>query len=211
MNLSHDPYVWIAAVLTLFVFSFLYEDNPLFCLAEHLLVGLSTGYIICTYWHNVFVPELIRPLLNDGFGKNAHLFGAAILCLFWASRYIDKLDDFYRLALAFWVSIDMGMLIPTFMESQVLTQISGTMNASFHGSLAVQAGNAILVLGTIAVCAYFFFSRPHEGVLGKAAEGGVLILMVGFGATFSYTIMSRVYVLIGCIRFLLRDWLGIIG
>jgi hypothetical protein len=211
VNLSTDPYVWIAAILSLSVFSFLYEDNPLFCLAEHLLVGLSTGYIICTYWHNVFVPELIRPLMNSGFGENAHLWGAAVLCLFWAARYVEKLEDFYRFALAFWVSIDMGMTIPTFMESQVLAQVAGTMDVSFQGSLATAAGNAILVLGTIAALAYFFFSRPHEGVLGKVAQGGVLIIMVGFGATFSYTIMSRVYVLIGCIQFLLRDWLGIIG
>ena len=210
MNLSADPYVWIAAILTLSVFSFLYEDNPLFCLAEHLLVGLSTGYLICTYWHNVFVPELIRPLWEGGMGKNAHLWGAAALCLFWAARYVKKTEDLYRLALAFWVSIDLGMSIPTFMESQVLSQVAGTMSVSFNGTLVESIGGLVLVIGTIACLAYFWFSKPHTGALGKAAQGGVLVLMVGFGATFSYTIMSRVYVLIGRIHFLLKDWLGII-
>lgn len=210
MNVSHDPYVWIAAVLTLSVFSFLYEDNPLFCLAEHLLVGLSTGYLICTYWHNVFVPELITPLMTGGLGIHAHLWGAAILCLFWAARYVDKLEDFHRLALAFWVSIDMGMTIPTFMESQVLSQVAGTMSVSFQGTLIQQLGSLLLSLGTVAALSYFIFSKAHEGILGKSAQGGVFILMVGFGVTFSYTIMSRVYVLIGRIHFLLRDWLGIV-
>jgi uncharacterized membrane protein len=72
-------------------------------------------------------------------------------------------------------------------------------------------GRLSVTLFRILALAYFFFSKTHEGVLGKVAQGGVLVLMVGFGATFSYTIISRVYVLIGCIRFLLRDWLGIIG
>ena len=35
---------WIATGLTLFIFSFLYEDNPLFKLAEHLYVGVSLGF-----------------------------------------------------------------------------------------------------------------------------------------------------------------------
>lgn len=210
MSLSADPFVWIAALLTLSVFSFLYKDNALFCLAEHLLVGLSTGFLICTYWHNVFVPELIVPLRDGGLGPNFHLFGAAALCFFWACKYIEKLEDLYRLALAFWVSIDIGMMIPTFMDSQILVQVAGSLNISFSGSPAEIVGNLILCLGTAAALTYFFFSKAHTGVIGGTAKVGIWILMIGFGATFSYTIMSRVYVLIGRVHFLLRDWLGIV-
>ena len=210
MSVSHDPYVWIAAVLTLAVFSFLYKDNPFFCFAEHLLVGLSAGYLICTYWQNVLVPELFRPLFERGPGAEWHLFGAAVLCFFWTCKYIPRLEDLFRLALAFWVAIDMGMAIPTQMESQVLTQISGTIGLSLQGSPDVVIGNIVLVAGTVAALTYFFFSKAHEGVLGGSARLGVWTLMVGFGATFSYTIMSRVYVLIERVLFLLRDWLGVV-
>ncbi len=210
MNLSTDPYIWIAAILTLAVFSFLIEDNPLFCLAEHLLVGLATGYLICTYWHNVLMPELIVPLRDHGLGREPHLIGAVVLCFFWVCKYIKRLEDLYRVALAFWVSIDMGMVIPTFMESQVLSQVAGTMGLSMSGSPVQIAGNLILVLGTLAALTYFFFSKPHEGFLGLSAKAGLSILMIGFGVTFSYTILSRNYVLVGRIQFLLRDWLGVI-
>ena len=37
---------WVATGLTLFIFSFLYKDNPLFKIAEHLYVGVSLGYTI---------------------------------------------------------------------------------------------------------------------------------------------------------------------
>jgi hypothetical protein len=210
MNLSHDPYVWIAALLTLAVFSFLYKDNPFFCFAEHLLVGLSTGYLICTYWHNVLVPELFKPLFENSAGPEWHLIGAAALCFFWTCKYIPGLDDLFRLALAFWVAIDMGMTIPTQMESQVLAQISGTIGLSLRGSPDVVIGNVVLVVGTAAALTYFFFSKAHKGVLGGSARIGVWTLMIGFGATFSYTIMSRVYVLIERVLFLLRDWLGVV-
>ena len=208
MTLSTDPYIWVAAALTLFVFSFLYKDNPLFCFAEHLLVGLSTGYLICTYIQNVIIPELVIPL-SEG-GENRHLIGAAILCFFWACKYVDKLEDLYRLALVFWVSIDMGMMIPTYMESQVIAQVAGSLTPSFNASPVEVLGNLILSLGTAAALTYFFFSKAHIGLVGKTAKVGLGILMIGFGATFSYTIMSRVYVLIGRVQFLLRDWLGVI-
>jgi hypothetical protein len=34
--------------------------------------------------------------------------------------------------------------------------------------------------------------------------------MISFGASFGYTVMSRVSLLIGRLHFLLSDWLGVI-
>ena len=34
---------WVATGLTLFIFTFLYKDNPLFKLAENLYVGVSVN------------------------------------------------------------------------------------------------------------------------------------------------------------------------
>jgi hypothetical protein len=34
--------------------------------------------------------------------------------------------------------------------------------------------------------------------------------MIGFGAGYGYTVMSRVSLLIGRFQFLLEDWLGIV-
>ena len=51
MSLSHELSVWLAALLTLFIFSFLYKDNPLYKFAEHLFVGVSAGYyIVLNFW-----------------------------------------------------------------------------------------------------------------------------------------------------------------
>jgi hypothetical protein len=36
-------------------------------------------------------------------------------------------------------------------------------------------------------------------------------MMVFFGATFAYTVMSRVALLIGRLEFLLGDWLGLLS
>jgi hypothetical protein len=61
-HLSADPGVWIAAALTLFIFSFLYKDNPLYKFAEHLFVGVSAGYIVVQQFWQVLFPNLIEPM-----------------------------------------------------------------------------------------------------------------------------------------------------
>ena len=62
MNVTHDLSIWVSALLTLFIFSFVYKDNPLYKFAEHLFVGVSAGYwTILNYW-TVIVPNLIDPL-----------------------------------------------------------------------------------------------------------------------------------------------------
>ncbi len=57
---------------------------------------------------------------------------------------------------------------------------------------------------------YFFFSLEHKGVIGGVSKIGVWFLMIAFGASFGFTVMARMSLLIGRIQFLIRDWLGII-
>lgn len=209
--MSGDPYVWIAALLTLGVFSFLVEDNPVFCAIEHLLVGLSTGYMFCTYWDNVFVPELVEPLWQAPLGKEAHLWVVVAVCVLWSCKYVTRVRELAKIALAFWLAVDLGLAIPTEMDAGVIAQVMGTVDVRPGGSWVESLGQLVLVAGTIAALTYFFFSKAHAGLFGATAKAGTWVLMIGFGASFSYTILSRVYLLIGRVLFLLRDWLGIVS
>jgi len=65
VSLSHDFGVWVAALLTLCVFSFLYKDNPLYKLAEHLYLGVSIGVGIVEIYYGSFKPNIIDKL-RDG-------------------------------------------------------------------------------------------------------------------------------------------------
>ena len=49
---------WISVFLTLAIFSFLYKDNPIYKIAEHLFVGVSAGY-----WMTIFFWTQIQPNL----------------------------------------------------------------------------------------------------------------------------------------------------
>ena len=78
------------------------------------------------------------------------------------------------------------------------------------GSGVVSLTNVLLVIGLLGTLTYFFFSMRHAGILGGLARVGIVFLMVGFGASFGYTVMSRISLLIGRVGFLLHDWLHLI-
>jgi hypothetical protein len=76
------------------------------------------------------------------------------------------------------------------------------------GSIGATIGNLLLVAGLVCTLIFFFFSKEHKGALGGTARVGIYFLMVSFGASYGYTVMARVSLLIGRVMFLLDDWLG---
>ena len=69
--------------------------------------------------------------------------------------------------------------------------------------------NLILIIGVLTALVYFFFSIEHKGLVGKTARVGIWFLMISFGASFGYTVMARLSLLIGRTQFLLDDWLHV--
>jgi hypothetical protein len=57
--------------------------------------------------------------------------------------------------------------------------------------------NLLLLTGTLASLLYFYFSLAHKGVVGKVSRFGVWVLMIGFGASFGYTVQGRIALAIG--------------
>ena len=45
---------WVVILLTLCIFSYLYDDNPFYKAAEHLYIGISAGYyLVLAFWQQV--------------------------------------------------------------------------------------------------------------------------------------------------------------
>ncbi|MRR30927.1 hypothetical protein EG834_11520, partial [bacterium] len=58
--------VWTFAgfILTLFVLSYIFGDNPLARIAMYLLIGVSAGYLLVVVFHKVLIPRLFTPLVS---------------------------------------------------------------------------------------------------------------------------------------------------
>ena len=191
----------IAAILTLFIFSFLYKDNPFYKLAEYLLVGISVGYLIVISIKTIVLPKLYYPIFRQG---DLLYLIPGILGIFMFLRFFPKLSWLSRISMALIIGAGAGVSIPAVMQAQIYTQMKASMGSY------TSVNNIIVTLAVITTLSYFFFSREHKGVLGTSAKIGIFFMMVFFGATFGYTVMSRVTLLIGRAQFLLGDFLGIL-
>ena len=232
--------VWIAAFLTLAIFSFLFDDNPLYKAAEHLFAGVSAGYgVVLAYW------EFIRPTLfsklwpqridhSDNsilesiwygiynlFYEITTLFGLIeptlltkngikgassdisfsyiiplILGLLMLTRLIPKLSWLARYSIAYVVGVFAGLRAFNIVQTNILNQVKGFSQLVLSDVFSI-ISNLILVVGTICAIVYFFFSKRHEGFIGKISKTGIWVLMISFGAAFGYTVMARISLLIG--------------
>lgn len=55
----------------------------------------------------------------------------------------------------------------------------------------------LLLLGLLAGLVYFYFSVEQKGAVGRVSRVGVWVLMIGFGASFGYTVQGRISLAIG--------------
>ncbi|MBA7522654.1 hypothetical protein ES705_14774 [subsurface metagenome] len=212
--------IWIAALLTLCILSFLYKDNPFYRFAEHLFVGLSAAYWVVYSYYNILWPNLIQPLFGQG---QLLLIIPLILGIMMIMKLFPKVGWMSRWPLAFIVGSYSGYHLITYLQSNAVEQVRATLvpfiQIESWKNLFTNPGvmtflNAIaipvVIVGVITGVIYFFFSKEHKGVFGGLAKIGVWFLMIAFGASFGYTVMARISLLIGRMYFLLHNWLHLI-
>jgi len=215
---------WLAAGLTIFCFSFLYKDNPFYKFAEHLYVGISAGYWTSLEYHNVFRPNLWDPLMRLDFNilfsfprvGFAFMWQSLILIIPFAfgilffTRFTKNFSWLSRWSMALIIGIFAGIAIIGYSTGDLILQIHANLLPLWTGNWLSSFNNILLTVGVLTSLIYFFFSKEHKGALGAGAKIGIWFLMISFGASFGYTVMSRMSLLIGRIYFIFGEWLGLI-
>ncbi len=196
---------WVGAILTLAIFSFLYRDNPFYRFGESIYVGLSLGYYVGITYRQNLKPNLFDPLLGD-FPANWLLIVPGLIGIMLYLRYVPKVSFLGRWALAIMIGYYIGVELLQRLHGDVLAQVRDTMvRCSDLSSASIQS--LVLAVGVLSVLLYFYFSRPRRGALSVVSRAGIWFVMVCFGASFGYTVMARVSLLIGRLVFLVDGWL----
>jgi hypothetical protein len=193
----------VAGLLTLAILTFLYRDNPIYKLAESLLIGVSIGYFLVITWTNSLMGLLFRPLLNDG---RFALLIPLLLGLLMFGRFHKKTAVLSRIPIAVLIGSGAGVAIPAMLGARTLSQMSATVAPLLTAEGFPDLSAIIVMLGVLTTLVYFYFSREHTGALGYVSKTGTWFLMVFFGTTFGYTVMSRMSTFIGRVEFLLSDF-----
>jgi hypothetical protein len=200
---------WLSVLFTLMMLSFLFKDNPLYKLGENTFLGISLGYGWVWSWNMIIIPYLFRPL------KDAYLdFQPYDLTLvLWVIMGTTMFFRFSRTKawianywFAFIFAYVAGYSIPVQVQ-QLFIQGANMMKPLLEYPTFFEISKwFVIIFGTFTALMYFFFSKPHRGVLGKTARVGILILMINFGASFGATVMGRIALFIGRAQVLATDW-----
>ena len=219
--------LWIAAGMTLAVFSFLWADNPVYKFAEAILVGVSAAYWMVVAFWTVIVPLVLVPLFpaathplapglppvrEDGWWLTIVpvILGGMLLM-----RLSPRGGWIARWPLALIIGTTAGLKLVGYLQADFLSQIRATAQPLIvTGSGGVVWAETIratlLVTATLAAVGYFFFSAEHRGPMGVVSRLGIWVLMITFGAAFAYTVMGRIALLQIRLEFLFDDWLWLI-
>ncbi|MHA2621231.1 MAG: hypothetical protein V2G42_04335 [bacterium JZ-2024 1] len=191
--------IWLAALLTLFVFSFLYRDNFLYKVAESLFVGVSIGYLVGTTYHNDIVDNVYVPLVArldsarlaelHGLSEISYLlahFGKLDLwplvplvmgLLTLAPFVIPRHSWLTSIPFAFYIGRGAGAAIPATIQASILAQLHGTTYAFAAVASGISDGSfrivdflwALLLLLGILSTLWYFYFSAEHR--GKFPRG----------------------------------------
>jgi hypothetical protein len=221
--------IWLGALGTLAVYSFLIRSNPFYHLFEHALLGCATGMGIAIALQDALIARWWLPmtagfrlLASEGMSPEA-MNGVVLLIpgaigLLWYFQFSKRFFWISRIPMVIGLGAGAGLAFKD-MFNRILPQISGTLKtlwpreavlpgAGNWARAAVGAENLIFVVGTLSVLAYFFFAFGRNTVAVRApARLGRWYLMLSLGAFFGNTFMSRLSALIERVHFLCSEWL----
>ena len=217
--------LWIAALGTLAIMSFLWGDNVFYKLAEAVVVGASAPYaMVVGFWtgiiQNLFgklIPSGMRDTVLPGLPSTQHTEWIYVIPLVLSVLMLWRLAPaggwISRWPLAFFIGATAGIRLVAYLDADFVQQISNTIMPLIVSDnkqglmIGSSIANFIIVTGVLTCLVYFFFSFEHTGAVGTAARVGIWFLMITFGAGFGFTVMGRIALISDRFNFLFYDWL----
>jgi hypothetical protein len=225
---------WLAAIITLAIYSFLYSDNKVYRVLLNIMVGLNVGYAFIIDWKNMIGPKWWDKLYAstiglmhgnfDQAGNFIYAFSILALGVLWYFQLSRKYMWLSRIVMGIFIGVGAGavfkgqflMNVPQITDSfRPLVSTNPTPLWS-NGAPMLSGGvfdckqtlnNILFVVTIVCVMVYFFFSFSHDRkVIGNTAKVGRWLLMICFGAFFGNTIMTRMAVFLERLQFLIKDW-----
>lgn len=197
---------WIAALVTLAVWSYLAGERRLLRAAQLLLAGLATGYVALIAIREVLVPQLISPLLTAPAEHLELLIDLVFVAVLVGSRWLPR--RVVALPAAAVVGGTAGFALGGAVTGTLLPQLAAGIVTSGSGPGGALSGLLGLAI-TVPVLLAFLHGTPRGALVSGAARAGRWFVVGGLGAWLGFLLLSRLALLVDRLGFLLGDWLGL--
>jgi hypothetical protein len=224
INTFDGAMIWLGALATIALYSILYKENPVYRYAEHIFLGLATGYGLYVVWS-----EVIEPFWWKEISKGQWAWALALVAgLMYYTIYTRRFAWMSRIVMMSMMGLAAGLEFRKFF-GQWLPQMGSSFkpliverplvgpdgpipdSVDLAASAFASFTNLLFMVCLVCVLTYFFFSfeqksRPVRG----AAAAGRWLMMIAFGAMFGSTVMARMSLFIGRLIFLFQEWIHLI-
>lgn len=192
--------MWIAGILTLATWSYLFGNNVVFQTVEHIFIGISAAHMITVALGSIKTSCLI-PLANGAVIYAVPLIGGILLY----TRFIRNSSWLARIPVSFMMGTAAGVSLKGLVDASFIKQVKATILP------LTSLDNIIIVMGTVSALWYFLFTQyPNRGPLIAVSRLGRYFMMISLGAAYGNTVMFRMSLLIQRIYFLLGDMLKLV-
>jgi hypothetical protein len=198
---------WVAAIVTLAVWSYLVGFRRLFVLLQFLLAGLATGYLVLLSVHDVLVPRLATPLLESPRDHLVLVPALGLVGLLVGATWLPRRAS--TPATAVLVGGIAAFALGGAVVGTILPQIAAALPAAAASSPDL-AGEVISLAITALVLIAFLHGAPRGALTMRAATVGRWLLVGGIGGWLGFLLASRLSLLVDRIAFLLGDWLTVL-
>lgn len=193
--------IWVAALMTLACYSYLYKENFFFRFAEHTMIPLAVAHVAVTWWHNTLVPYYNTYIVKQGWWWFWIFFAAGLL------YYTRFLPAKYSWLTRYPISMSVGWLLGSYFTIVPRSYVVQMIDAI--RALSVFENLLFFLMFAVSMMYFFFTVGKNSKAVGVAGKWGRWVLMIGFGASFGNTVNGRISLFLGRLSFLLTQWLGI--
>ena len=219
--MNHPLTIWIGAIVSLAVFSYLAKDNPFYRIVQQAALGVMVGVGVVVTWRQVLQPMWLTPIRQSLAGAPGAEWGwlwvgAAVPGAMWYFQLSKRYFWVSTLVSAMFIGIAAGLafkneillIMPQIRASlKPVNPFAGPEGFTWAG-LGQSVSNLVFLAALLTTLLYFFFSiRTDNRLLRPPVRVGRLMLMIALGAMFGNTVMTRMAYLIERLNFLFHDWL----
>jgi len=194
--------VLVSTILIVSQLSLIIGDNFFFKWSTRLVIGFSVihAQIWGLYWSNQYA---IAPIMK---GELIWII-PLLLGLMMYTRLSKKYAWISKYPMGVQLGVGFGVVVVSMIRSQILDQIRMTITDITGATSPYALLNGLLVLiGTVTVTTFFFFTREHTGLIGKSAYIGRAFIMSSIAVIWAGDYIWAMSMLAGQLQYLIRDF-----
>lgn len=213
MDIAEIGGLLVGFILTLFIFSFVLGDNPLYRFAVHLLVGVSAGYAAVIIVQTVLLPVVMDVIQNPTDAGNILFFFPLLLALLLVLKLFPRVAWLGNSSMAILMAIGAAVGLIGAITGTLIPLITSSYSGDFTGLEGGIVGLLVAIL-TICTLLYFHFTgrltTDGEVIMPiwqrYAGLAGQVVITITLAALFAATLSTSLILLSNRVGFFIDEF-----